>query len=125
MYSPGQPSLLYGLKGLAYMELRVQGPNRDLHSGSFGGGVEWAGPSLGVRNFPIRLGMRNSDLPFTFDGENPTEKVLSAGIGLNLLPAQAGLMGAIDLAFEKGTREAGSLSESFWRATVTFRVGSF
>lgn len=39
MFGPGQPSLLYGLKGLAYMEIKVQGPNRDLHSGSFGGAV--------------------------------------------------------------------------------------
>jgi len=39
MFAPGQPSLLYGLKGMAYMEIQVTGPNRDLHSGSFGGGV--------------------------------------------------------------------------------------
>jgi acetylornithine deacetylase/succinyl-diaminopimelate desuccinylase-like protein len=39
MYGPGQPSLIYGLKGLAYMEIRVTGPNRDLHSGTFGGAV--------------------------------------------------------------------------------------
>ncbi len=39
MFAPGQPSLLYGLKGLAYMEIRVDGPNRDLHSGTFGGAV--------------------------------------------------------------------------------------
>ena len=39
MFAPGQPSLLYGLKGLAYTEIRVQGPSRDLHSGTFGGGV--------------------------------------------------------------------------------------
>jgi acetylornithine deacetylase/succinyl-diaminopimelate desuccinylase-like protein len=40
MYAPGQPAMLYGLKGLCYMELRVQGPNRDLHSGTFGGSVQ-------------------------------------------------------------------------------------
>lgn len=40
MFAPGQPSLLYGLKGLVYMELRVTGPNRDLHSGTFGGAVQ-------------------------------------------------------------------------------------
>lgn len=40
MFAPGQPSLLYGLKGLAYVEVRVTGPNRDLHSGTFGGGVQ-------------------------------------------------------------------------------------
>ncbi len=39
MYAPGQPSLLYGLKGLTYMELKVTGPGRDLHSGTFGGAV--------------------------------------------------------------------------------------
>jgi acetylornithine deacetylase/succinyl-diaminopimelate desuccinylase-like protein len=39
LYAPGQPSLIYGLKGLAYMEIRVTGPNRDLHSGTFGGAV--------------------------------------------------------------------------------------
>ncbi|HVS63221.1 MAG TPA: dipeptidase [Thermoanaerobaculia bacterium] len=39
MYGPGQPSLLYGLKGLLYTEVRVVGPNRDLHSGTFGGAV--------------------------------------------------------------------------------------
>ncbi|MCP4245799.1 MAG: M20 family dipeptidase, partial [bacterium] len=39
MYSPGQPAWIYGLKGLAYMEIKVSGPNRDLHSGSFGGAV--------------------------------------------------------------------------------------
>jgi acetylornithine deacetylase/succinyl-diaminopimelate desuccinylase-like protein len=40
MYAPGQPSLVYGLKGMSYMELKVVGPNRDLHSGSFGGSVQ-------------------------------------------------------------------------------------
>ena len=39
MYAPGQPSIIYGLKGLAYMEIRAQGPNRDLHSGTYGGAV--------------------------------------------------------------------------------------
>jgi acetylornithine deacetylase/succinyl-diaminopimelate desuccinylase-like protein len=39
LWAPGIPALTYGLKGLAYFEIRVQGPNRDLHSGVYGGGV--------------------------------------------------------------------------------------
>jgi len=39
LFAPGKPSLIYGLKGLCYMELKVTGPNRDLHSGTFGGAV--------------------------------------------------------------------------------------
>lgn len=46
MFAPGQPALLYGLKGLAYMEIKVTGPNRDLHSGSFGGAVANPGNAL-------------------------------------------------------------------------------
>lgn len=33
------PSLTIGLRGLAYWEIEVTGPNRDLHSGHFGGAV--------------------------------------------------------------------------------------
>ncbi len=39
LYDEGVPTLTYGLRGLAYLEVEVVGPNRDLHSGSFGGAV--------------------------------------------------------------------------------------
>lgn len=39
MYDYGMPSVTYGLRGLAYFEILVTGPDRDLHSGMFGGAV--------------------------------------------------------------------------------------
>ena len=39
MLSPELPSICVGLRGLVYMEIRLQGPSQDLHSGSYGGAV--------------------------------------------------------------------------------------
>ena len=47
MFAKDVPSVCYGLRGLAYMQVEVTGPNRDLHSGSFGGSIHNPVQALG------------------------------------------------------------------------------
>jgi hypothetical protein len=91
----------------------------------FGGGVEWEGPTWGARNFPLRLGYRYAELPFLFQGAEPSETAFSAGLGLNLTRAENLILAGMDLGVERGERDAGILSETFWRGTVTFRVAGW
>ncbi|WP_337172125.1 dipeptidase [Gemmatimonas aurantiaca] len=39
MFAPGIPSILSSLRGMAYLEINVQGAQGDLHSGMYGGAV--------------------------------------------------------------------------------------
>ena len=39
MLAPGQPALVYGLRGNCHLLVDITGPAQDLHSGSYGGGV--------------------------------------------------------------------------------------
>ncbi len=39
-FADNLPSICYALRGICYTEVQVTGPNKDLHSGSFGGAVD-------------------------------------------------------------------------------------
>jgi len=39
MLAPDKPTIIYALRGMAYFELSLYGPNADLHSGLFGGAI--------------------------------------------------------------------------------------
>ena len=53
MFSEDAPSITYGLRGMAYVEVTLTGPNRDLHSGIYGGGVE--NPANALANIVSQL----------------------------------------------------------------------
>lgn len=52
-YGPGQPAITYGLRGICYFQLNLRGPNRDLHSGAFGGTI--SNPANALTNILSQL----------------------------------------------------------------------
>ena len=104
MFAPGIPSILSSLRGMAYLEINVQGPSGDLHSGTYGGAVVNPAMALSrilasmhdagghiaipgfydkVRPFPdhVRAAMR--ELPFSDEG-------MMREVGVDSLGGEAG-----------------------------------
>lgn len=63
-WAPGQPQIVEALKGLVSLEIRVQGPRGDQHSGMVGGGI--ANPALALAQ--ILAGLRNPEGLITVEG---------------------------------------------------------
>lgn len=53
MVGMDMPTIVYGLRGLVYFELRIDGPKADLHSGLFGGNV--ANPAIVISQIIAQL----------------------------------------------------------------------
>ncbi len=70
-FAKGVPSLVYGLRGLCYIEVFVQGPNRDLHSGSFGGGVTNPADALAGMIAALHDSERRVAVPGFYDKVRP------------------------------------------------------
>lgn len=93
---------------------------------AWGGGVEWAGASVLGKASRLRVGYRNSPLPFTLEGgDDPTESAFTAGLGMDLLVVQGVVLSRLDLTLERGLREAGSFQENFWRLATSVRLSGF
>ncbi len=74
MIAPDVPTIVYGLRGLAYFELRVFGPAHDLHSGLFGGVVHNPAQVL----CELIAGMHNDRGEITLPGYYDRVRALSA-----------------------------------------------
>ncbi len=90
---------------------------------SYGAGLEWEGLSFWAGGLPLRLGFRQSDLPFRFLGNTVRERAISFGFTVVVAEALELPLAAVDVAIESGSRDAGAFRETFQRLTVTTRVG--
>ena len=90
---------------------------RDTWDYSLGADVE--GPRLFGSPIALRAGGRWRDLPFAVNGEKPSERAVTGGLGLLL----GGGRVMLDLAVERARREAAGATENAWTfgAGVTVR----
>lgn len=93
---------------------------------TWGGGFEWAGFSVLGKSSALRLGYRAGDLPFRSPDEAAgTETAFTTGLGIDLLVSEPVVLAKLDLSLERGRREVGDLTESFWRLGTSVRVSGF
>lgn len=93
---------------------------------AWGTGIEWGGASILGKTSQLRLGYRDSPLPFTLDeAPDPAESVFAAGLGMDLLTSGEVLLARLDFALERGRREAGAFEERFWRLATSVRISGF
>lgn len=90
-----------------------------------GVGLEFSEARILGRVMPLRVGYHRADLPFRFAAEDATESAFTAGLGLNMVQSGDIPLARVDLAVERGERDAGAVAESFWRASLTLRVAGF
>lgn len=84
MISMENPSIETGLRGLAYMEVEVTGPNRDLHSGVYGGAV--ANPITILCKMIASLHDENNHITIPAFYDNVTELTTAEKTALNAAP---------------------------------------
>lgn len=72
-YAPGLPAISYGLRGLCGLELTVRGPERDLHSGEYGGAVQNPAHALAELVAGLHDGQGRVAVPGFYDGVREPE----------------------------------------------------
>lgn len=103
MFAPETPTLTYGLRGLTYLEVRLKGARRDLHSGAFGGVAPNPIQALGWILARLKEeGTGQVLIPGFYDRVRPVseeerrlwpaldEEALRRELGVEVLPGEAG-----------------------------------
>jgi len=128
MLGRGHPAITYGIRGLAYTEATLHGPNQDLHSGAWGGRVLNPATELARILAQLHDAERRVTLPgFYDDVQELTTEERNAWKGLPLDPGAA--LAKIGLPPEADLGEAGySAYEREWArptAEVNGIVGGY
>lgn len=103
-FAPDVPTVTYGLRGLSYIEVHVQGANRDLHSGSYGGAAPNPVGALAQIIAALKDDSGRITIPGFYDGVQElteTERAMwrelphsdeefAASIGVSALPGEVG-----------------------------------
>ena len=103
------------------------GPSRD--TWEVGGGIEWDDPARRqTRSFPLRLGFQYRQLPFTFVSDQPTEWLVTGGVGMRIGSDFETPVARIDLTVQRGARSAAgsddipALDETLWRVVLGIAI---
>lgn len=117
MFAPGKPSLVYGLRGMAYLQIDVQGPNRDLHSGSFGGPIQNPINALSWILAQLKNSAGHINVPGFYDdvlaiSSDERDALLALGLTDERLKADAGVNGL------GGEKEYSSVEKLWTRPTL-------
>ncbi|WP_019585076.1 dipeptidase [Deinococcus apachensis] len=103
-FAPNVPTVTYGLRGLSYVEIHVQGANRDLHSGAYGGAAPNPINALAEIISKLKDDQGRITIPGFYDGVEeltPEEREMwaklphsdeefAASIGVPALPGEKG-----------------------------------
>ncbi|HFC11474.1 MAG TPA: M20/M25/M40 family metallo-hydrolase, partial [Anaerolineae bacterium] len=99
------PSIVYGLRGIAAVNIDVMGPRLDLHSGSYGGGVD--NPINAIAHIIAQLKDQNGHVlvPHFYDGVRELSAAERQLIAENALEDVAGWLEWIGVSAEWGEPE--------------------
>lgn len=126
MFAPDVPCITTGLRGIVYLEIIVRGPNRDLHSGSYGGAVLNPANALAEILAGLKDEERRVTIPGFYDSVQPVseaerealrrlpfdEEELRRDLGVATLAGEAGY-GTLERLWYRPTLDVNGMISGF------------
>jgi long-subunit fatty acid transport protein len=94
------------------------GGNTAFDTWEVGSGLEFGGSDAGASRFPLRVGVRYAQLPFSPTDDRPEEWVVAAGSAIQFASNRALLEATLERIFRNG----GGARERVWQISVGLRL---